>query len=209
MPPTAVPCPSRGQRRWASAKTHDTTDRGAPEAALEGKTLSGDALYSNKNLVREIVQERGGEVLVQLKANQKNHTGRSHTPIKPISAPFYTQPPELSHGRIDIRGVRSILVTPIQVNFPCIRSVTQIERQSTEKKTGKQTHGKRIYLNSRSTEPPAQILYKIRERWSVENKNHHPRDATMLEDKCRCRTRNTAANLALLRGATLMIWKKG
>jgi hypothetical protein len=30
-----------------------------PEAALEGTTLSGDALYSNKNLVREIVQERG------------------------------------------------------------------------------------------------------------------------------------------------------
>ena len=104
--------------------------------------------------------------------------------------------------------MRSIPVTPIQVNFPCIRSVTQIERQSTEKKTGKQTHGQRIYLNSRSTEPPAHILHKIRERWSVENKNHHPRDATMLEDKCRWRTRNTAANLALLRGATLMIWKK-
>lgn len=42
-----------------------------PEGALEGKTVKGDALYSNKNLVREIVQERGGDVLVQLKANQK------------------------------------------------------------------------------------------------------------------------------------------
>lgn len=104
--------------------------------------------------------------------------------------------------------MRYIRVTAIQVNFPYIRSVAQIDRQSTEKKTGKQTHGQRIYLNSRSSEPPAQILHKIRERWSVENKNHHPRDATMLEDKCRCRTRYTAANLALLRGATLMIWKK-
>jgi hypothetical protein len=28
-----------------------------------------------------------------------------------------------------------------------------------------------------------------------------------LEDKCRCRTGNTAANLALLRGAVLKIWK--
>ena len=101
--------------------------------------------------------------------------------------------------------MRYIRVTPIQVNFPYIRSVAQIDRRSTEKKTGKQTHGQRIYLNSRPTEPPAQILHKIRERWSVENKNHHRRDATMLEDKCRCRTRNTAANLALLRGATLMI----
>ena len=103
-----------------------------------------------------------------------------------------------------IRGVRSIHVTPIQVNFPC--TVTQIDRQSTEKKT-KQTHGKRIYLNSRSSEPPAQILYKISERWSVETRTttHVMRLCSKI---CRCRTRNTAANLALLRGATLMIWKK-
>jgi len=86
--------------------------------------------------------------------------------------------------------------------------VAEIHRQSTEKKTGKQTCGQRIYLSSRASEPPARILQKIRDRWSVENKNHHPRDATLLEDKCRCRTKNTAANLALLRGATLMLWKK-
>lgn len=104
--------------------------------------------------------------------------------------------------------MRYIRVTSTQVNFPYIRSVAQIDRQSTEKKTGKQTHGQRIYISSRATEPPAMILQKIRDRWSVENKNHHPRDATLLEDKCRCRTRHTAANLALLRGATLMIWKK-
>jgi hypothetical protein len=93
--------------------------------------------------------------------------------------------PELSHGRIDIRGLRYIRVTPTQVNFPHIQSVAQIDRQSTEKKTGKQTHGLRIYLSSRSNEPPAKILQKIRDQWSVENKNHHPRDATLLEDKFR------------------------
>ncbi|MBT62626.1 MAG: hypothetical protein CML13_05370 [Puniceicoccaceae bacterium] len=120
---------------------------------------------------------------------------------------MYTAP-ELSHGRIDIRGVRHIPVTPIQVGFPCIQSVAEIRRQSTDKKTGQQTNGQRIYLSSRAGEPPARILQKIRDRWSVENKNHHPRDATLLEDKCRCRTGNTAANLALLRGVTLKIWKK-
>jgi len=114
----------------------------------------------------------------------------------------------LSHGRIDIRGVRHIPVTPVQVNFPCIWSVAQIHRQSTEKNTGKQTSGQRIYLSSRRSEPPARILQKVRDRWNVENKNHHPRDSTMLEDKCRCRTGHTAANLALLRGVALKIWRK-
>jgi predicted transposase YbfD/YdcC len=120
---------------------------------------------------------------------------------------LYTAP-ELSHGRIDIRGVRHIPVTPLQVNFPCIWSIAEIHRKSTDKKTDKRTSGQRIYLSSRHGEPPAQILRKIRDRWSVENKNHHPRDSTMLEDKCRCRTRHTAANLALLRGIGLKIWKK-
>jgi predicted transposase YbfD/YdcC len=116
--------------------------------------------------------------------------------------------PELSHGRIDIRSVRYLSVTPMQVNFPCIHSVAEIHRDSTVKKTKIRTIGQRIYLSSRQAEPPASILNKVRLRWNVENKNHHPRDATFLEDKCRCTTRNTAANLALLRGAVLMIWKK-
>lgn len=96
----------------------------------------------------------------------------------------------------------------MQVNFPCIFSVAEIHRESTVKKTQIRTIGQRIYLSSRKTEPPVSILSKVRLRWNVENKNHHPRDATFLEDKCRCRTKNTAANLALLRGAVLIIWKK-
>jgi len=99
-------------------------------------------------------------------------------------------------------------VTPVQVNFPCVHSVVEIHRRSTDKKSGQKSEGKRIYLSSRASEPPANTLRKVRDRWSVENKNHHPRDATLLEDKCRCRTKNTAANLALLRGASLMLWKK-
>mgnify|MGYP006294723659 FL=1 len=114
----------------------------------------------------------------------------------------------LSHGRIDIRGVRHMPVTPVQVNFPCVHSVVEIHRRSTDKKSGQKSKGQRIYLSSRASEPPAKTLRKVRDRWSVENKNHHPRDATLLEDKCRCRTRNTAANLALLRGVALMLWKK-
>jgi len=98
-------------------------------------------------------------------------------------------------------------VSPLQVNFPCIRSVAEIKRESISKKSDQNSKGRRIYLNSRPQQPPADVLEQIRLRWNVENKNHHHRDATFLEDKCRCRTGNTAANLALLRGAVLKIWK--
>jgi predicted transposase YbfD/YdcC len=96
----------------------------------------------------------------------------------------------------------------MQVCFPCVRSVIEIARQSTNKKTGATTNGRRLYLSSQAKQPPRSVLNQIRQRWNVENKNHHPRDATFLEDKCRCRTKNTAANLALLRGAVLCLWKR-
>lgn len=98
-------------------------------------------------------------------------------------------------------------VNPLQINFPCIRSVAEIKRESTSKKSGQNSKGRRIYLSSREKEPPAAVMEQIRLRWNVENKNHHHRDATFHEDKCRCRKGNTAANLALLRGAVLKIWK--
>jgi hypothetical protein len=59
-------------------------------------TLSGDALYSNKNLVCEIVQERGGEVVVQLKANQKTTLEEATRRINQSAPPFYTQPQNLA-----------------------------------------------------------------------------------------------------------------
>lgn len=120
---------------------------------------------------------------------------------------MYT-PYELSHGRIDQRGVRTLPVDPIQVNFPCIRSIVEIVRESTQKKSNSRKKGSRLFMTDTPNIPPAQMLAKVRERWNVENKNHHPRDATFLEDKARCRKGNTTANLALLRGTSLNIWRK-
>lgn len=63
-----------------------------PQGALEGKTVTGDALYANRNLVREIVQEQGGDVLVQLKSNQPTteqlvtqHLAHAAPPFCPLS----------------------------------------------------------------------------------------------------------------------------
>ena len=64
--------------------------RALPEGSLEGKTVKGDALYSNKNLVREIVQQRGGEVLVQLKANQKTTLEEVARRLSHTAPPFCT-----------------------------------------------------------------------------------------------------------------------
>lgn len=76
-----------------------------------------------------------------------------------------------------------------------------------KKSTGETSTGRRVFILS---EPltPEDALRATRGRWGIENKNHHPRDATWLEDKTRARTGHTAANLTLLRGVVLLWWRQ-
>lgn len=63
-----------------------------PDSSLEGVYVSGDALYSHKGIVRTVVQEQGGHVLVQLKANQKTTLDQVGTRLAQNAPPFCTLP---------------------------------------------------------------------------------------------------------------------
>lgn len=119
-----------------------------------------------------------------------------------------TSPWELGHGRLDQRGIRTAAVDPLQIGFPCIRRIIEVKRESTQKRTSHSTRGRRLFMTDSAEGTPLELLTDIRMRWNIENKNHHPRDATFLEDKSRCRTGHTTANLALLRGASLTLWRR-
>lgn len=98
-------------------------------------------------------------------------------------------------------------MTPEQLGFVHAAQLLEIKRESTKKTTKVTTTGRRVFILS---EPltPTDALRAARARWGIENKNHHPRDATWLEDKTRARTGHTAANLALLRGTVLIWWRR-
>lgn len=98
-------------------------------------------------------------------------------------------------------------MTPEQVGFPHAAQLLEIQRASTCKATAATTAGRRVFLLSEPLAPAVAFL-AARARWGIENKNHHPRDATWLEDKTRARTGHTAANLALLRGLVLIWWRR-
>jgi hypothetical protein len=103
--------------------------------------------------------------------------------------------------------VRTLAVTPEQIGFVHAAQLIEVKRDSLEKSTGVSTDGRRVFVAS---EPltDADSLLAVRMHWGIENKNHHPRDATWLEDKTRARTGHTAANLALLRGTVLIWWRR-
>jgi hypothetical protein len=103
--------------------------------------------------------------------------------------------------------VRTASVTPELLGFPHAAQVVEITRESTRKKTGETTTGCRRFVLSEPLSARDGLL-ACRGRWGVENKNHHPRDATWLEDKTRAAAGHTAANLMLLRGLALVWWRK-
>lgn len=88
-PVAQAAAPGNGQEQKLTEELIDAL----PEGALEGKTVKGDALYSNKNLVREIVQQRGGDVLVQLKANQKTTLEEATRRLSHTAPPFCIRTP--------------------------------------------------------------------------------------------------------------------
>lgn len=96
---------------------------------------------------------------------------------------------------------------PEQLGFVHAAQVIEIQRESTRKSTGVTTTGTRRFVLSEPLSPRDACL-AVRGRWGIENRNHHPRDATWLEDKTRARTGHTAANLALLRGTVLIWWRR-
>ena len=52
---------------------------------------------------------------------------------------------------------------------------------------------------------PQQFLSKIRNHWSIENKNHYPRDRFFDEDRCMIRNHNAARILAACRQRVLSL----
>lgn len=98
-------------------------------------------------------------------------------------------------------------MTPETIGFAHAAQLLEIERNSSKKTTGEKTSGIRRFLLSEPLSPKDAFL-AARSRWGIENKNHHPRDATWLEDKTRTRTGHTAANLSLLRGIVLIWWRR-
>lgn len=68
----------------------------------------------------------------------------------------------------------------------------------------------RHYLCSREVDAhsPAGWADRIRRHWSVENKNHWRKDATLYEDATRSRQPNILANLMLLRQLTLHFYEE-
>jgi predicted transposase YbfD/YdcC len=115
---------------------------------------------------------------------------------------------EGEHGRLDGRRAAVAAISPVTAGLPGARSAITVQRDWTEKKDPLQTRKShtRCFLSSLAVRVKARATGGVRGHWSVENRNHHKRDASAWqEDRHRHRKPNAALNLALTRNVLLAI----
>jgi hypothetical protein len=96
-------------------------------------------------------------------------------------------------------------VEPVKSGYALGEQVIELERTVTNKRSGKQSVGRRWFITSLRVEDVGwnRLATLIRMHWVVENNIHWLKDAVMKEDHTRQRNANAAQALGLLRTALL------
>ena len=112
---------------------------------------------------------------------------------------------EKNRGRIEIRSLELIEVTPSQAGFPGARLVARLQTRVWRAGKWSQTM---VYLVSSLTLEQLQaegMLRLKRGYWVIESRLHHCLDMTMQEDLSRVRNANAARVLGMIRRVVLSV----
>lgn len=167
---------------------------------LQGVTVTGDALHTQREHARFLVEAKKAHYAFTVKRNQKNLYEQLRTlPWEQATAKFYDR--TTGHGRKETRVVQALTVTDLGVGFPHAAQVAKVVRHRTDTKTGKQSR-ETVYvitdLTSRQASPE-RIATILRAHWVIENRLHFVRDTAFREDASKIRTGHSPENMATLR----------
>lgn len=178
---------------------------------LAGRVVSGDALYCQKRLCRQ-VRAAGADYLFAVKDNQP----RLHEDIvllfraPPPGEGFLTAQTVDKHGgRLERRQLRASATLSgylQEAGWPDVGLVLAVESWVSwprhPERAGR--HELRYFVSSLpATTSPAEALRRVRLHWHIENRLHWPRDVTLGEDACQVRSGPAPQALAAVRNAVL------
>lgn len=176
---------------------------------LKGKILTGDAMFAQRGLSRQIV-EAGGDYLWTVKANQASlrsdiealfEIEGGKTKLKVMSNDFqHAQTTDKEHGRLEQRAITTSSMLAVQVDWPGLCQVFKIQRDVEELLSGKKrseiVYG--VTSLSRKQASAEKLLEMVRKHWVIENGLHYRRDWTLREDYCRLRIGEAAQAMAII-----------
>ena len=174
--------------------------------ALEGRTVTADAMHCQKATAQAIL-DRGGDYVLALKGNQPALLDDVRTLLDDPAAPpdDRAETTDGDHGRIEIR--RALIVHDVAWlaeahAWPGLRAVGRVT--ATREIDGQATTATRYYLLSRPL-PAARFAEIVRMHWQIENRLHWVLDVVMDEDQSRSRKDHGPENLARLRRLALTL----
>jgi len=167
---------------------------------ITAKTITADALLTQRKLARYLVEERAAHYLFSVKDNHPTLAADIRLLFEARAEPDFREPFSLEHGRLESRAIWTSTRLNSYLQFPYVGQAFAIERQRIEKKTGKVSTETVYGLTSHSPETAdaAQVLLFNRAHWSVEA-HHHILDWNWDEDRCTLRTGHGPQNITRLR----------
>ena len=176
---------------------------------LQGKLISGDAQFTQRNLSIQIV-EAGGDYLWKVKDNQPNlrkdieHLFAPDQAIPGFSLPktdfrTYSQT-ILSRGRIETRTLTASSLLKTSSNWPYLEQVFKLDTHTVYKNTGEVVTATTYGITSLkpSVASPKLLSDYTLAHWGIEGGSHQRRDVTFHEDHCDLRRGHAAHIMAIL-----------
>jgi predicted transposase YbfD/YdcC len=204
--------------RQAQTDRHENELTVAPDLIaslnLAGVVVTGDALFTQQNVSRQIL-EAGGHYVWLVKDNQptlRQDIERLFAPefclpgTNQLKADFLTtRQIDKAHGRLEQRILTTSSLLAAYLDWPGLQQVFKLERHTTYLKTGKRTCETFYGLSSLPAQEasPARLLQLRRQHWCIENRLHYCRDVSLHEDQSRLRCGQTPHVLAILNNLTL------
>jgi predicted transposase YbfD/YdcC len=177
---------------------------------LQGKIVTGDAAFTQRNLSIQIV-EADGEYVWKVKDNQpKLLSDIEHLfEPQPQPAPGFNTPKtdflsasetRCGHGRIETRTLTTSSLLKSYSDWPGLEQVFKLTCHTLYKKSGKFLNTVTYGITSLHSDEasPSALLNIVRTHWAIEGGSHQRRDVTFLEDHCDLRRDNAAHIMAIL-----------
>jgi predicted transposase YbfD/YdcC len=171
--------------------------------ALDGCTVTADALHCHAEMARSILA-RGGQYVLALKENQAALFADARSLLEPVAAQETVQSSARpSHGRHEQRRAVVVPATGLadKHRFPGIAAVGRVELR--RRLNGKDEPPLVRYFVLSHEVSSADLVAITRSHWSIENQLHWVLDVVFDEDHVRSRKDNAPENLALLRKLAL------
>jgi predicted transposase YbfD/YdcC len=176
---------------------------------LKGKVVTGDAMFAQRELSRQVVQS-GGDYVWTVKDNQSNlrseiaalfEIEEGRTNLKTLKNDLArASTTDKLHGRLEQRRMTTSSMLSGQFDWPGLKQVFKIEREVEEISTGKKRSETSYGVTSLSAKKAnaERLLEIVRKHWQIENGLHYRRDWTLREDYCRLRIGDAAQAMAVI-----------